>query len=143
MTAFLYCSVEFDFEGGRRVAHLPSLVEKASNFTHVFVIVGDNDMKTSSVYYIYRHFVEFSNAVWPAQVRFSGRFKRRDLCPNKVEDYNIFLHEKLGRQYKSPRMIKWKDFDIDVEYHFDRYGQGYKHMSAFILSALEEFAMYW
>ena len=142
--SYLFYSARFDAEGGRRVADLPDLVEFASNFSHVFVIVGDNNVKFDSVEYIYRHYINFADALWPSTVRFSGHFKRGDLNPIKVENNNLFLHEKLGRLYKSPRLIKWKGFQTGSQnYHFRPDGEGFRHMCAYVLSALEEFDKFW
>ena len=119
------------------------LVRKASRFTHVFVIVGDNDAKERSVEYIYENFRKLANAVYPTKLRFCGHFKRKDLAKETVQNNNLYYYRRFGVQYKSPRAVKNKDFHHKVRYHFNRQGEGYRHMSVLILSVLKEFSKFW
>ena len=109
----------------------------------MFVIVGDNDVQEQPVDYILEKFIQFKNAVWPTCVKFAGHMRRKDLDPVLVSNNNIFLSERLGRHYKSTKLIKRDDFDDEREYHFDREGEGYRHLSAMILSVLDEFVLAW
>ena len=140
---YLFYRVEYDSEGGRRSAHLLQLVDFAKNFTHVFVIVGDNDVAEESIEYILGNFVLFLDAVWPTRVKFAGNMRRRDLDPVLVSNNNIFLSDRLGKHYKSTKLIKREDFHYNQTFHFDRNGEGHRHMAALILSVLDEFVMEW
>ena len=121
------------------------LVQEARLNTHVFVIVGDNDANTLPVSEIYNNFKRFEDAIWPTKMRFYGHMRRNDLGARLVEHNNLFLYQKIGRKYKSPRMVKNKDFGSfpHQEYHFNPNGEGYRHLNALILSVLKDFAKYW
>ena len=134
-----FYSVKYDGEGGRRCQHLMSLVTDARQYKGVFVIVGDNDAKTKSVQYICLKFMEFRDAIWPKKVIFAGNMRRKDLPPEMVSKNNMFLRNQLGSQLKSTRIVRREDFDDNCRYHFDKYGEGYRHMAALILSVIREF----
>ena len=143
---FLYnfCySALYDGVGGRRCVHLSELVDFAKEYTHVFVIVGDNDVRDHPVEFLCNEYQKFINDVWPTNVKFAGNLPRRDLDPVVVTKNNIFLSEKLGRHYKSSKIIKREDFHYREAHHFDRSGHGYRHMAALILSVFEEFVLKW
>ena len=116
-----------------------SLVTDARQYKGVFVIVGDNDAKTKSVQYICLKFMEFRDAIWPTKVIFAGNMRRKDLPPEMVSKNNMFLRNQLGSQLKSTRIVGREDFDDNCRYHFDKYGEGYRHMAALILSVIREF----
>ena len=137
---FFVSSPRLDGEGGRRSAHLYKLVTFAQNYTHIFVIVGDNDVKSTSVGKILQNFLDFERSVWPSRVKFAGNMRRKDLCADTVSANNVFLSSHLGYKFKKTKMIKRADFDDDCEYHFDKNGEGFRHMAALILSVLQEFA---
>ena len=101
--------------------------------------MGDNDAKTMPVSYIYRKFVEFRDAVWPTKVKFSGHLRRKDLPPQLVSKNNMFLRNKLGSQLKGTRVVKREDFDDNIGYHFDKYGEGFRHLGVLMLSVSKEF----
>ena len=111
--------------------------------SHLFVIVGDNDVNSISVEEIYNNYKKFEEAIWPTKVRFCGHLRRKDFDLKKVERNNLFLYQKLGKKYKSPRIVKKKDFGNRPRYHFHLYGEGYRHLGVLILSALKDFAKYW
>ena len=123
--------------------HLNQLVDVAKEYTHVFVIVGDNDVQNRSISYICNKFLQFKNDIWSTRVKFCGNLHRRDLDANVVAQNNVFLSEKLGILYKSPKIIKREEFHHIETYHLDRFGYGYRHMAALILSVLEEFVLEW
>ena len=81
---------QYDGEGGRRSEHLIDLVEFAREFTHILVIVGNNDVKTQNIGYILQKVLEFKKAVWPSRVKFAGHMRRGDLDPVLVANNNIF-----------------------------------------------------
>ena len=147
LKTFLYtsfcCSGEYDALGGRRCPDFAGLVEKTRNFTHIFVIVGDNDAQNQTVDFILQKFKKFKNDVCPSKVKFAGNMRRRDLNPVMVANNNIYLGEKLGRNFKSTKLIKRDDFFLGKPFHFDWYGQGYRHMAAMILSVFQEFVEQW
>ena len=116
------------------------LVKKAREFTHVFVIVGDNDAKSMPVQYICGKFKEFRNAVAPTVVKFAGNMRRKDLPPELVSKNNMFLRNNLGFQIKSTKMIRREDFSSVCEFHLDKFGAGYQHMASMIYSVFKEFA---
>ena len=130
----------YNVRGGRRCDELMGLVEEAKLFTHVFVIVGVNDAKYESIFYICRKFKEFSQAIWPTQVKFAGHMRRKDLPAALVAKNNMILRNQLGFQLKSTRIIRRDDFDDNHQFHFNRFGEGYRHMGALILSVLREFS---
>ena len=109
----------------------------------MLVIVGDNDVRHHSVGYILSKFLEFRDAVWPTQAKFAGHTRRKDLNMAVVSSNNIFLSEKLGRHYKSTKLIKREDFDEIDMWHLDRHDEGYRHLCALILSVLDEFVVSW
>ena len=41
-----YFKAQYNGDGGRRSEHVIDLVDFAQEFTHILVIVGDNDLKT-------------------------------------------------------------------------------------------------
>ena len=131
---------KYDGEGGRRSEHLIDLVEFAREFTHILVIAGDNDVKTQNIGYILQKLLEFKKAVWPS--KFAGHMRRGDLDPVLVANNNTFLSENLGVNYKSTKLIKLNDFH-DYDCHFDREGEGYRHLAALILAVFEEFVRSW
>ena len=133
---------QYEGEGGRRCEHLIDLVDFAREFTHILVIVGDNDVKTQKIGYILKKYLEFKKAVWPSKVKFAGHMRRGDLDPVLVANNNIFLSENLGVHYKSTKLIKPNDFH-DYDCHFDREGEGYRHLAALILAVFEEFVRSW
>ena len=110
--------------------------KKARTYSHVFVIVGDNDAKTKSIHYICNKYKEFRDAIWPTEVMFARHMRRKDLPAELVSKKNMFLRNKLGHQLKGTRIIKRKDF---WDCHFDRFGEGYRHFAALILSVLKDF----
>ena len=65
--------------------------------------------------------------------------RRKDLPVHLVAYNNMFLRNKLGPQLKSSRLIRREDFDDNCKFHFDKFGEGYRHMGALILSVLREF----
>ena len=119
------------------------MVNYAANFSHIFVIVGDNDVNTESVEFILNRFNEFSDAVWPSKVKFCGHMRRKDLNSDLVASNNSFLSEQLGLNYRSTKLIKRKDFSDDTPFHFSRDGEGYRHLAALILSVFREFDNFW
>ena len=133
-----FCSPTYDGEGGRRCHHLMSLVSVARKYKSVFVIVGDNDAKTRSVQYICLKFMEFRDAIWPTQVIFAGHMRRNDLPAKLVAENNMFLRNNLGYQLRSTKIIRREDFDSNCPFHFDKFGEGFRHMGALILSVLNE-----
>ena len=132
-------SPEYDGYGGRRCSDLMKLVQKASTFDFVLVIVGDNDVKSQSRQYICRKFKEFQQAIWPVDVRFAGHMRRKDLNPKLVSLNNMYYRNHLGPYLKSTRLIRREDFSNSCPYHFDVYGHGYHHLAVFVLSVVEEF----
>ena len=68
--------------------------------------------------------------------------RRKDLCADTVSANNVFLSSHLGNKFKKTKMIKRADFDDNCEYHFDKKGEGFRHMAALILSVLQEFTEY-
>ena len=74
-----FFSPSYDAIGGRRCEDLMGLVENAKCFTHVFVIVGDNDANTMPIQYICAKFKEFRDSVAPTVVKFAGNIRRKDL----------------------------------------------------------------
>ena len=67
---------------------------------------------------------------------FAGHMRRKDLLAELVSKSNMFLRNKLGHQLKGTRIIKREDF---WDCHFDRFGEGYRHFAALILSVLKDF----
>ena len=112
----------------------------ASEYTHVFVIVGDNGAKSKSISQICQKFIEFCDAVWPTEVKFAEHMRRKDLLPQLVSKNNMYLRNKLGCQLKGTRIIRREDFSDACRFHFDKLGEGYLHMAALIFSVLREFA---
>ena len=51
----------------------------------------------------------------------------------------MFLRNKLGSQLKGTRVVKCEDFDDNIGYHFDKYGEGFRHLGVLILSVFKEF----
>ena len=119
------------------------MVDYASNFSHVFVILGDNDVQNRSINYISTKFQRFKDAVYPTKVKFAGNMRRKDLDATLVSNNNIFLSNRFGVHYKSTKLIKREDFDDRQTFHFNRWGEGYRHLAAMILSVLEEFLKTW
>ena len=111
----------------------------AKQFSHVFVIVGDNDAKTKPVGFISKKFEEFRDAIWPTEVKFAGHMRRKDLPQELVSKNNMYLRNKLGYQLKGTRIIKREDFSDACNFHFDEFGEGYRHMAALILSVVKDF----
>ena len=61
-----------------------------------------------------------------------------DLPPQSVSKNNMFLRNKLGSQLKGTRVVKSEDFDDNIGYHFDKYGEGFRHLGVLILSVFKE-----
>ena len=118
-------------------------MEFARSFTHIFIIVGDNDVKDRKIEYILKKFLEFQNAVWPLNVKFPGKMKRRDLDPVMITNNNVFLSKNLGVIFKSGKLIKRADFAVDKFDHYNKEGHGFIHLAAKILSVIEEFVASW
>ena len=51
----------------------------------------------------------------------------------------MFLRNKLGSQLKGTRVVKREDFDDNIGYHFDKYGEGFRHLAVLMLSVFKEF----
>ena len=116
------------------------LVEKAKCFTHVFVIVGDNDAKTMPIQFICAKFKEFCDSVAPTVVKFAGNMRRKDLPRELVSKNNMFLRNNLGYQLKSTKVVRREDFSGVSKFHFVKFGKGYRHMACMIYSVLQEFS---
>ena len=95
---------QYDALGGRRCDDLYDLVEYARSFTHIFIIVGDNDVKNRKIEYILEKYLEFQNAVWPSNVKFAGNMRRGDLDPVMVTNNNVFWAKILEL---ISRVLKW------------------------------------
>ena len=76
-------------------------------------------------------------------MKFAGNMRTKDLNPVLVCNNNVYLSEKLGVYYKSTKLVKRGDFHFRNTFHFDRNGEGYRHMAALILSVLDEFVEKW
>ena len=113
-----------------------SLAKKARTYSHVFVIVADNDAKTKSIHCICNKYKEFRDAIWLTEVTFAGHMRRKDLPAELVSKKNMFLRNKLDHQLKGTRIIKREDF---WACHFDRFGEGYRHFAALILPVQKDF----
>ena len=118
----LVCRPHYNGVGGRRSADLIGLVDMARDYTHIFVIVGDNDVNSLDICYIYKNYRAFSRAVWPSKVMFSGHLRRKDLDADLVANNNIYLSNMLENQYKSPKLVKREDFDDYEGFHLNRNG---------------------
>ena len=118
---------------------MASLVKVAREYNCVFVIVGDNDAKTQSMHSICQKFEEIRDAVFPTKVKFAGHLRRKDLPQELVAKNNMFYRNKLGFQMKSTKIVRREDFDDNCNFHFNKYGEGYRHLAALILSVLKEF----
>ena len=138
-----FCSAQYDSQGGRRSRDLIHLANFASAYTHILVIVGDNDVNSDPVENILGHYNDFSNAVWPSHVKFAGHMRRKDLDADLVAYNNTYLSQNLGNFFKSTKLIKRNDFDDDTPYHFNVFGEGYRHLAALIYSVLREFNDLW
>ena len=117
------------------------LVDDAKNFTHVFVIVCDNDAKSVSANMICKKFFEFQKAIYPTDVKFACHMRRKDIPQELVASNNMFFRNKLGFRMKSTKIIRREDFDDNKKYHFDPNGEGFRHMAALILSVFREFTV--
>ena len=51
----------------------------------------------------------------------------------------MFLRNKFGSQLKGTRVVKREDFGDNIGYHFDKYGEGFRHLGVSILSVFKEF----
>ena len=51
----------------------------------------------------------------------------------------MFLRNELGYRLKSTKVIRREDFDEKCPFHFDKNGEGYRHMAVLILSVLRDF----
>ncbi|XP_075261615.1 uncharacterized protein LOC142353269 [Convolutriloba macropyga] len=138
-----FYSAEYEPLGGRSCRDLIHLANYASNFSHILVIVGDNDVNFRSVDFILDKYKEFIDAVWPSKVKITGHMRRKDLDPIVVSNNNAYLSQELVVHYKSAKMVKWHDFDDDSPFHFYRFGEGYRHLAALILSVFKEFDESW
>ena len=116
-----------------------SLVPKATKYTHVFVIVGDNDALYKSMHYICRKYKEFRDAIWPTKVMFAGHMRRKDLPVELVSKNNMFFRNQLGYLLKSTKVIRREDFSNNCPFHFDKFGEGYRHMAVLVLSDFRDF----
>ena len=106
MLSWLCIRPQFNAVSGRRSCDIKSLVTKAAMFSHVFVMLGDKDVREQSTQNIYENYRQFEEAVYPTKVRFCGHFKRKDLLKGTVESNNLFYYKKLGRKYKIPHPVK-------------------------------------
>ena len=136
----IFYSPSYDGEGGRRCQHLMSLVKMVKSFTHVFVTVGDNNAKTVPIQNICKKFVEFRDSVAPTVVRFAGNMRRKDLPQELVSKKNMFMRNNLGSRLKSTKVIRREDFSDASGFHFDKFGEGYRHMASMIYSVFREFS---
>ena len=85
----------------------------------------------------------FRDAIWPSKVKFAGNLRRGDLDSDVVSYNNIVLSESLGVHFKSTKLIKRADFGFPNTWHFDRNGEGFRHMAAMVLSVFDEFVEKW
>ena len=136
-------SAVYNSEGGRRSSHLLNLVNFAAQFSHIVIIVGDNDVNSVPVETILSNYNDFTNAVWPSKVKIVGHMRRKDLDAELVSSNNMFLSEALGICFKSAKMIKLNDFHDEHPFHFHPLGEGYRHLAALILSLFIEFDEFW
>ena len=66
---------------GRGSADFKHLVEYASSFTHVFKIIGDNDVQERKIENILLKFLQFKNDIRPTKVKFAGIMRQSHLDP--------------------------------------------------------------
>ena len=131
-------SPSYNAEGGRRSVHLRTMIQKLMIYTRIFVICGDNDVNSLTVEEICRNYQFVIRALHPRIIRFSGFLPRADFDEKLREKKNIFLAENLKDRYKSPKLVKKNDFDINGrEKCHMRYRQhGLQHLMAHCLSFL-------
>ena len=79
-----------DGQIGCQSEHLIELVHFAREFTHILVIVGDNDVKLHKIWYILQKYLEFKETVWPSKVKFAENMRRGDLVALLVANNNSF-----------------------------------------------------
>ena len=119
-------SAVYNSKGGCRSSHLLNLVNFAAQFSHIEIIVGDNDVNSVPVETILSNYNAFTNAVWPSKVKIVGHMRRKDLDAELVSSNNMFLSEALGICFKSAKMIKLNDLDDEHPFHFHPLGEGYR-----------------
>ena len=78
-----------------------------------------------------------------SHVKFAVHMRRKDLDADLVAYSNTYLSQNLGNFFKSTKLIKRNDFDDDTPYHFNVFGEGYRHLAALIYSVLREFNDLW
>ena len=132
-------STVFDGEGGGRCCDLMSFSIDASEYSLVLVIDGHNDANYNSMHYICEKIKEFRSAIWPTEVRFVGHIRRKDLPVDLVSKNNMFYRNQLGFHLKSTQMIRREDFSDVCPFHFDKNGEGFRHMAAFVFKIYNEF----
>ena len=88
-------------------------------------------------------YLQFKDSIWPTKVKFAGNMRRKDLDAVVVSNNNNYISEKLGAHYNSTKMIKRDDFSNYRPFHFDREGEGYRHLAPMILSVFDEFVKNW
>ena len=127
---------EFDGAGARKNFHVRGLISKASAYSHVFVIVHDNDALSLDKREILHNVLDIESAVWSTQFMFMWHMKRKGLAASLVQ----LLKKHLGNRYKNPRPIKRnKGFCDHQLYQFEPNDGGYAYECALILSLLENF----
>ena len=131
-------SPSYNAEGGRRSVHLRTMIQKLMVYTHIFVICGDNDVNSLTVEEICRNYQFVIRALHPRIIRSSGFLPRADFDEKLREKNNIFLAENLKDRYKSPKLVKKIDFDINGrnKCHLRYTQHGLQHLMAHCLSFL-------
>ena len=107
-------------------------------FTHIFVICGDNDVNSAKAEDILHNYICLIRALKTSVVRISGILPRADIIPEKRSTYKKLLREKLQMRYKSPKLLKSEDFNenLDPAHLFDLRGK--EHYMQHILSFLHD-----
>ena len=131
-------SPTYDGVGGRGTWHLRFMVPVANNYSHVFVMCGNNDLKGSNREQIFHNYQQFVDALNEnIVVRIVGMFPRLDYNAQKVTEFNHALAARFGNIYKSPKAVQWRDFNpIDPAYLLPR---SIEHLARLCLSLCAEY----
>ena len=129
----------FDGKGGRRCCDLMSFSKDASEYSLVVVIVGDNNANYKSMHYICEKFKEFRSAICQICRTHEKEGPSSRSSVDLVSKNNMFYRNQLGFHLKYTRMIRREDFSDVCPYHFDKNGEGFRHMDAFVFKVCREF----
>ena len=90
------------------------MIPLLKNFTHIYLICGENDVKSSDAENILHNYEMIIRALQQLVVRVGGIMPRADIPKETRQKYNLIFAGRLEDRLKSSKRIKPEDFNKDI-----------------------------